>query len=97
MMKKSFTLLDSFIDSIAIVDVNGKIVFTNYAWKQFSIDNSALITTTEPRINYLELCEIVTGKELQNAADAAAGIQKVISREQLSVRRWKIFPGLREK
>ena len=39
-MKHSFEILNSFVDSIAIVDSNGEITFTNNAWKRFSIENS---------------------------------------------------------
>ena len=74
-------ILDSFIDSIAIVNKKGEIVFTNEAWKKFSRENSGDISKTGVGVDYLELCNKVTGEELENARDAAYGIKKVIHRK----------------
>lgn len=76
-----YKILDSFIDNIAVVNAKGEIVFTNNSWKQFAIANSGLKTNTDVGVNYLLLCQSVTGDDLQKAQEAAEGIQKVILRE----------------
>src|ERR1700749_3192277 len=80
-MKQSFEILDSFIAPIAIVDAGGKIIFTNKSWKQFAPENKADQEKTIPGINYPELCKKGNGEKLQNAAEAATGIEKVIKRQ----------------
>jgi signal transduction histidine kinase len=81
-MEQSFDILNSFVDSIAIVNADGDIMYTNHAWKQFSIENSGSLSKTDRGVNYLELCKKVTGEELQNATDALVGICEVIKRER---------------
>lgn len=81
-MNTNFTILDSFVDSIAILDKNGDIIYTNNAWKTFSLENSGDFNKTDCNNNYIKLCKKVTGEEFQNASEAANGIQKIIKREQ---------------
>ena len=80
-MDQAFAILDSFIDSMSIIDLKGEIIFTNKAWKKFSIENSGNFNETDCGINYLDLCKKVTGQELQNAIEAKKGIEKVIKRK----------------
>ena len=80
-MERSFAILNSFSDSIAIVNRTGEIIFTNDAWRLFSKENSGNSVKTDQGVNYLDLCEKVNGEEFQNAHEAAIGIDKVIKRE----------------
>jgi nitrogen-specific signal transduction histidine kinase len=57
--EQSFEILNSFFDSIAIINANGEIVFINSAWKKFSMENSGGLDKTGPGINYPELCKKV--------------------------------------
>lgn len=76
-----YTILDSLVDNIAIVNATGEIVYTNTSWKQFALTNSGVVAKTDVGVNYLLLCKSVTGEDIQNAKDAAIGIQKVLERE----------------
>lgn len=79
---KPFEILDSFVDSIAIVSLEGKIIFTNKAWQNFSNDNDGHETHTGCGINYLSLCRQVKGNELADAIRAADGLERVIERKK---------------
>jgi len=80
-MDKKFSILNSFIDSIAVINKDGLIVYTNTAWKSFSTENNGNLNKTDCGINYLELCNKVTGEEFQNANEAKNGIIKIINKE----------------
>jgi signal transduction histidine kinase len=99
---KPFEILDSFVDSIAIVSLKGKIIFTNKAWKNFSNENEGNEEHTGCGINYLSLCRQVKGKEQADAISAADGLENVIGRKKqffeleyachsLLVQRWFIM------
>lgn len=81
-LNANFTILDSIVDSIAILDKSGNIIYTNLAWKNFSLKNYGDLKKTDCNNNYLKLCKKVTGEEFQNASEAADGIEKVIHREK---------------
>ena len=74
-MKESFEILNSFSNSIAVIDSKGVIVFTNNHWKQVAIYNSGGLGKTDLGINYLLVCkeDYLLGK------DAVNGILKVIA------------------
>lgn len=80
-MENNFTILNSIIDSISIINKNGEIIFSNTAWKKFSVMNSGTLEKTDCGVNYLEICKKVTGEELDNAVSAVIGIEKIIRRE----------------
>ena len=48
-------IMDSLIDHVASIDLNGKITFTNQAWKNFSIVNEGDLVQTDIGVNYLEV------------------------------------------
>jgi signal transduction histidine kinase len=79
-----FKILDSFVDSIAVLDQVGKIIFINTSWKEFSSKNSGEPHKTGLGINYLTTCKGVMGNEIENAFAAQIGIQKVINKEARS-------------
>jgi signal transduction histidine kinase len=80
-MKNSFEILNSFVDSLAILDVNGTIIFTNHSWKLFSEENSGTISETHIGINYLAVCDNAIDKDSNGAKEASEGIGKVIKGE----------------
>lgn len=80
-MNNQFNILNSLIDSIAVINKFGEIIFTNLAWRKFSDINKGNVNCTGCGINYLELCRNVTGAELKNATEAKLGIEKIINRE----------------
>ncbi len=80
-MTQNPEILNSFIDSISIVNKKGEIIFTNKAWENFSMQNAGSKDKTGVGMGYVELCNKVTGEELENAKHAANGINKVIHRE----------------
>ena len=78
---KYFEILNSFIDSIAILNQKGEIVFTNVSWKNFSIKNFGHPEKTGLGVNYLDTCKNVIGNEIENGIVAFNGIRKVIKKE----------------
>ncbi len=78
-MNQNFEILDSLIDSIALLNNKGEIMFTNKAWKKFLLDNAGEISKADCYVNYLEVCHKVDGEEFENAKQAADGIQTVIA------------------
>lgn len=72
-----FEILNSFHDSIAVLDSKGVIVFSNDYWKQFSNDNSGDLRKTDLGVNYLEVC----GRNGNIGTKPSNGILKVMSAE----------------
>lgn len=71
-------ILDSITDQISVIDINGKIVFINQSWIDFSQ------TTKYPqidweKINYLDVCDQSARQGDTSALQAAKGIRKVLS------------------
>ena len=69
-MEESFNVLNSFIDSIAVINKSGEIIFTNSAWKMFSNNNQGDLLKADCGVNYLSQCsdedEIIKGiKQVQ--------------------------------
>lgn len=81
-MNIDFSIINSIIDSVAIINTKGDIVFTNSAWNNFAIDNNAILEKTDCSVNYLEVCE-KSGKELTDITVAANEILKVINKNFL--------------
>ena len=81
-MLTTFEILDSITESMAVIDSSGQIIFTNKAWRKFSIENEGDDLCTGPNNNYLSTCEKVVGEELKMANDAKFGIRQVIDKKQ---------------
>ncbi|RVT79811.1 HAMP domain-containing histidine kinase [Flavobacterium sufflavum] len=81
-MVYSFELFDSFIDSIAVINKKGEVIYTNIAWKRFSSENFGSLDKTDVGVNYLDICGRAAGKDAESATEALVGIQAVINREQ---------------
>lgn len=78
-MNEALKIFNSIIDSIAVIDKNGNIVFTNFAWKEFSRANNGDLAKTDCGVNYFEVCENVIGVEYEGAMQAKNGIEDVIN------------------
>lgn len=78
-MTRSFDILNSLPDSIAIINPNGDIIFTNNAWNAFAQENSGIPEKTGVGVNYFEAC-FGPGNihQLQNA-EVTDGIKLVIA------------------
>lgn len=74
-----FEVLNSFCDSIAVIDKNGQIVFTNSSWKSFAAENSAVYEKTCAGVNYFDQCRNARGEDRALAMDVLTGMQAVIS------------------
>jgi len=74
--------LDALSAHVVILDQEGVIQFTNASWVDFAATNQPNDHNYGVGANYLEICDVVTGQELESAGEIAAGIRKVISREQ---------------
>jgi DNA-binding CsgD family transcriptional regulator len=72
------TVLDSLSAHIAILDENGVILETNYAWRNFSIRAGMPENHDDRGSNYLAICEAATGADAEDAHKVAAGIRSVI-------------------
>lgn len=78
MIHSAFSILNSFHDSIAVLNFDGEILFTNNSWEEFSKQNSGAIQKTGLGVNYLSVCKNTTGKEKDLAMKCYDGILSVI-------------------
>ncbi|MEJ2658776.1 MAG: LuxR C-terminal-related transcriptional regulator [Desulfobacterales bacterium] len=74
-------VIDSLSAHIAILDENGVILDYNRAWKAFSVKNGMPEDFDFKGINYIGICDSVTGEDAPDALDIAEGIRQVISGE----------------
>ena len=75
----SQTALDSLSARVAILDEDGFILETNWAWKEFARANGIRIRPDTVGVNYLTVCDTAEGVGARQAREAAAGIRKVLS------------------
>lgn len=78
-MSINFEILDSITESMTVINNIGKILYTNKAWRSFSLENMGNNSYTDD--NYLTICDTVKGEESKMAKDANIGIKKVINGE----------------
>ncbi len=76
------TTLDALSAHIAILDHTGRILNVNKAWIDFARENDTHFETIREGANYFEICEAVTGEDVETAATAVAGIRAVINGER---------------
>lgn len=81
-MVNSLEIFDSLIDSVAVIDNKGKIIYTNTAWRQFSSENSGGFERNDIGVNYLDICSSVIGEDSQGSSEALLGIKEVINRNR---------------
>jgi two-component system, sensor histidine kinase and response regulator len=72
--------LDSLRSHVAIIDQNGNILSTNKAWREFG-SRAGIEDSAWNNANYLEVCDRAEGPCKEEAAQAAAGIRKVLRGE----------------
>jgi len=72
------TILNALSAHIAILDKNGIILETNQAWRDFGTANDTTIPPDMININYLEVCDTVSGKDSEYSKKAAQGIRSVM-------------------
>jgi signal transduction histidine kinase len=77
-MQHNFEILNSFADSIAVIDSEGRIIFINSAWQNFSDQNGGTNDRTGAGCNYLTVCN---GEAEEAGAAAAKGLKQVMNRE----------------
>jgi PAS domain S-box-containing protein len=73
------TTINSLKGHICVLDETGKIVLTNQAWDDFAIANSADPQCVSEGVNYLSVCDSVTGPDLEMAGSCSRGIRAVLS------------------
>lgn len=75
-------VLDSVSNHIAVIDETGRIIATNNAWRQFSLENSPepgrLAPNTDVGTNYLQVCADPASSTSAEAAAARDGIRAVL-------------------
>jgi DNA-binding CsgD family transcriptional regulator/PAS domain-containing protein len=71
-------VLDSLSAHIAIVDADGVILDTNYAWRDYAVRSGMPAGYDSIGENYLQICDDATGEESDHAQTVAAGIREVI-------------------
>lgn len=81
-MDLNLEILNSLVDSLALVNTSGEIVFTNKSWKEFALLNAGDPKKTDSGINYLELCRRVSGEDIDEAKKAVLGIEAVMKHEK---------------
>jgi len=73
------TILDTLPANIAMIDLTGKIIAVDAAWKEFADSNHLLSRAHCVGENYLEVCDNATGAEAQDGREMAKGIRAVLS------------------
>ena len=84
MNKPSFLnqVLDSLTAHIVVLDERGYIIHTNQAWKDFAEDNGLKSSDYSLGLNYIDLCESVSGENSGEGLPMAAGIRSVLTGEK---------------
>ncbi len=77
------SIVDSLSSQIATLDETGTIITVNSAWRNVATNNLVNGDTVCEGVNYLAVCDAVTGAEAQNAHTIAAGIRAVIQGDQV--------------
>ena len=72
---------DALSAHIAILDHQGVIRATNRAWRNHAVQGGLPSGYSYQGVNYLSICDAVTGDDCQDACRVAAGIRSVIDRE----------------
>ena len=76
---------DAFESQIALIDLAGKILVLNQAWKNNSI-KSCLLQNTSIGDNYLDKCKTIVGSESKLAEEVAAKIEAIARSEKTEFR-----------
>lgn len=71
-------VVDSLDSQIAVIDREGRIVYVNQAWRNFSLQNGMPVTHKWEGINYMTVCNAAGGCGDCDGSEAAAGIRAVL-------------------
>ena len=74
-------LLDAVPDAAAVVDLDGRIVAANRAWRMFALDNGGRPEDTCEGVSYLDVCERAAASGCAEAAHVAEGLRAVLRGE----------------
>ena len=74
--------LDELPEHAALVEGSGTIVAVNVAWRRFARDNGAEPGKVSEGVNYLGVCDGVTGEYSDDARSFAEGLRAVLSGEE---------------
>ncbi|WP_204368969.1 PAS domain-containing protein [Methylocucumis oryzae] len=76
------SILDSLSEHIAVLDAEGRITLVNKAWRDFAENNGDRgLLHTGPGVNYLEMCQVRVGPDVDIATLARQGIKRVLAGE----------------
>jgi len=75
---KQAAILNALPAHIALLDVQGRIISVNEAWRQFGRANAFHAPGVGIGLNYLEICDRACGDGVAEAQQAAAGIRSVL-------------------
>jgi len=73
-------IIDALHDNAAIVNENGRIMFVNQSWMDFSASNSGNVLQTDTGANYFNVINKAARQGDHHAIDMQNGIQKILDR-----------------
>ena len=76
--------LDALVSHLCVLDETGTIIAVNKAWRDYTAKNSTSPMRTAEGVNYLTVCDAVTGEFAEQAATFATGIRAVLNGERRS-------------
>jgi diguanylate cyclase (GGDEF)-like protein/PAS domain S-box-containing protein len=71
--------IDALAEHIAVIDVSGRILAVNRAWREFAAANGADPVQVSEGANYLEVCDRAAARGNEDAATAAALIRAMFA------------------
>jgi PAS domain S-box-containing protein len=71
--------LDALAELVAVLDEHGTIISVNEAWRRFAAANGLAAPDGGLGLNYLAVCEAVTGEGSEQAREVAAVLREVIA------------------
>jgi len=76
------SILSALSSAICVINSSGVIISTNETWKQFAIENGAVLSAIGAEVNYLLTCKNSVDSGDEYAAKALKGITQVLKREK---------------
>ncbi|MES2932655.1 MAG: PAS domain-containing protein [Pseudomonadota bacterium] len=74
--------IDAMSANVCVLDASATIVCVNRAWRAFSAEFDAFRPNYFVGVNYLDICDQVSGKNSEDAAAMAAGIRAILADEK---------------
>jgi PAS domain S-box-containing protein len=71
--------LDGLSAHIAIINYTGEVEAVNKAWREFAVENHAILAKVSEGSNYLDVCDNAFGEERVMAQEFAFNVRKVLS------------------